>query len=95
MSRRAYIMQFDNTTSGGQVLDGDAEMRANGRCLSYLGARVSCPACNTEGYIEPKGPRPDDRISNRQPALDGDLCHCRCDPKPRVLASQTDMGVWT
>jgi uncharacterized Zn-binding protein involved in type VI secretion len=95
MTRRAYIMQFDKTTSGGHVLDGDPDMRADGRHFSYLGARVSCPACGTEGYIAPQGPHPDDRISTRRPALDGDICHCRCDPKPRVLASQTDMAVWT
>jgi uncharacterized Zn-binding protein involved in type VI secretion len=95
MTRRAYIMQFDKTTSGGQVLDGDPDMRADGRNFSYLNARVSCPACNTEGYLAPRGERPDDRMSGRQPALDGDICWCKCDPKPRVLASQDDMAVWT
>jgi hypothetical protein len=93
--RRAYIMQFDKTTSGGLVLDGDPDMQALGRSFSYLYARVSCPACNTEGFIAPDGERPDDHMLDKQPALDGDICCCKCEPKPRVLASQDDMVVWT
>ncbi|WP_157375310.1 PAAR domain-containing protein [Burkholderia ubonensis] len=95
MSRRAYIMQFDRTTSGGLVLDGDPDMNAMGRNFSYLYARVSCPVCNTTGFIAPSGERSEDRMLNREPALHGDICHCQCDPKPRVLASQDDMAAWT
>jgi hypothetical protein len=95
MRRRAYIMQFDKTTSGGVVLDGDPDMQALGCNFSYLYAKVSCPVCKTVGIIMPDGERPDDRMLDKQPALDMDICNCKCNPKPRVLASQEDLAVWT
>lgn len=76
------------------MLDGDPDMSAMGRSFSYLHARVLCPACNTTGFIEPSGARPEDRMLNRVPALDWDICHCECDPKPLVLASQHDLVAW-
>jgi len=94
MQQRAYIMQFDRTTSGGLVLEGDPDMRALGRNFSFLYAKVSCPVCNTTGIILPRGARPQDRMMNREPALDGDICQCECDPSPLVLASQHDLVVW-
>ncbi|RDS79051.1 PAAR domain-containing protein [Dyella monticola] len=94
MRQRAYIMQFDRTTSGGLVLDGDPDIRALGRNFSFLCAKVSCPACNATGIILPRGARPRDRMMNREPALDGDICHCECNPKPLVLASQHDLLAW-
>lgn len=92
MGTRAHILQDDRTTAGGVVLDGIDDVTWNDRRLSYLGARVQCPACNSVGRIIPNGPRPDDDLSGKQPALDGDICQCACNPKPTMIASQDD---WT
>ncbi|MFC0690973.1 PAAR domain-containing protein [Paraburkholderia humisilvae] len=88
-------MQFDKTTSGGLVLEGDPDMQSLGRCFSYLYAKVSCPVCKTVGIITPSGERPDDRMLDKQPVLHWDICNCECEPKPRVMASQDDLVVWT
>ncbi|EPS1224245.1 MULTISPECIES: PAAR domain-containing protein [Burkholderia] len=93
MTGRACIFQRDRTTANGVVLDGLDDIGLGDRRLSYLGARVGCPACNTVGHIEPDGstPRADD-LSGKQHALEGDLCRCVCNPPPRLIASQRD---WT
>ncbi len=47
MGERAHILQYDRTSAGGTVLDGLDDVCRNDRKLSYLGARVQCPACNS------------------------------------------------
>jgi hypothetical protein len=90
---RALIKQWDRTTVGGIVIEGVEDMEHDGTCLSFLYAKVSCPVCKTEGIIVPRGVRSDDdfMMMNRQPALELDICECKCEPKPLVLASQHDM----
>ncbi|RQR53066.1 PAAR domain-containing protein [Burkholderia sp. Bp9140] len=91
MAERACIFQQDRTTANGVVLDGLDDIGLDDRKLSYLGARVRCPACNTIGYIEPDGARPrEDDFNGKQHALEGDLCRCACNPPPRLVASQRD-----
>ncbi|MBN3837369.1 PAAR domain-containing protein [Burkholderia sp. Ac-20344] len=93
MTGRACIFQHDLTTANGVVLDGLDDISLDDRKLSYLGARVRCPACNTVGHIEPDGARPrEDDLNGKLPALEGDLCRCACRPPPRLVASQRD---WT
>lgn len=92
MTERAYILQFDTTTANGSVLDGLDDVFHHDRKLSYLGARVSCPACGTVGRIEADSPREHDDLTGTLPALSGDYCVCGCNPKPRLIASQHD---WT
>ncbi|WNC88578.1 PAAR domain-containing protein [Paraburkholderia sp. FT54] len=93
MSERACILRLDRTTANGTVLDGIADVGPDERGMSYLGARVQCPACGSIGHIVANGPRSeDDAIDDRLPALEGDLCRCRCNPPPILIASQHD---WT
>jgi uncharacterized Zn-binding protein involved in type VI secretion len=93
MGERACIFQHDRTTANGVVLDGLDDMDLDDRKLSYLGARVQCPACNSIGLIEPDGARPlDDDLGGKQHALENDLCRCGCTPPPRLIASQRE---WT
>jgi uncharacterized Zn-binding protein involved in type VI secretion len=93
MTERACIFQHDRTTANGVVLDGLDDIDLDGRKLSYLGARVQCPACNTTGHIEADGVRPqDDDLSGKQHALEDDCCRCQCNPPPRLIASQRE---WT
>lgn len=93
MGERACIFQHDRTTANGIVLDGIDGTGLDERGLSYLGARVQCPACGTMGCIEAEGPRDEaDAIDDKLPALENDLCRCGCTPPPRLIASQRD---WT
>jgi uncharacterized Zn-binding protein involved in type VI secretion len=90
---RAFIKQGDRTTVGGVVIEGMEDMEHEGRCLSFLYAKVWCPVCKTDGRIFPRDglSREDFRMMGREPALEFDICQCKCDPKPLVLASQHDM----
>lgn len=93
MKERACIFQHDRTTANGLVLDGLDDMNLDDRKLSYLGARVQCPACNSTGHIEADAARPQDHdLSGKQHALEGDYCRCRCNPPPRLIASRRE---WT
>ncbi len=91
MAGRACIFQHDRTTANGVVLDGLDDIGLNDRKLSYLGARIQCPACDTIGHIEPDVVRQShDDLGGEQYALEGDLCRCACNPPPQLVASQRD-----
>jgi uncharacterized Zn-binding protein involved in type VI secretion len=92
MGERACIFQHDRTTSNGIVLDGLDDISLDDRKLSYLGARIQCPACNSIGHIEPNGERSGVDLSGKQHALEDDICLCGCSPAPRLVASQRE---WT
>ncbi|NPT53796.1 PAAR domain-containing protein [Paraburkholderia elongata] len=92
MGERACIFQHDRTTANGIVRDGLDDIGLDDRKLSYLGARVQCPACNSTGRIEPDGERSGHDLSGKQHALEGDFCRCGCNPAPRLVASQRE---WT
>ena len=66
-------------------------MMHEGTELTFVGARVICPACRSTGQIVPTGPRWPANFMGKQPALEGDLCACKCDPPPAMMASQTTM----
>ncbi|CAE6852911.1 hypothetical protein R69927_07518 [Paraburkholderia domus] len=93
MSDRACILRLDRTTANGIVLDSIENVGPNERGMSYIGARVQCPACGSIGHVVPNGPRAeDDGLDGKLPALEGDFCRCGCIPPPTLIASQRD---WT
>nr|WP_134197511.1 hypothetical protein [Paraburkholderia rhizosphaerae] len=59
-----------------------------GRASAFIGAKVYCHTCRTAGIIAAKGPRLHDFILAREQALEGDICLCKCDPPPIMIASQ-------
>ena len=89
--RRHYILVGDKTTSGARVTEGMEYMTHRGTMLSFLGARIYCPACESEGCIVGTGPRWPDNVMGKHAALDNDLGMCKCQPAPRLIASQDDM----
>jgi uncharacterized Zn-binding protein involved in type VI secretion len=90
--RRNMILKGDKTTRDGVVIEGDETMTNDGRPLAYQGCRVYCPACKTTGFIANVPPYlPMTFCGGKQVALEGDLCLCACDPKPKLLASRDDM----
>jgi uncharacterized Zn-binding protein involved in type VI secretion len=91
---RYYAREGDRTTVGGTVAEGLANFSIGGRCASFDGAAVWCPACKSAGRICASGPRRPFMLSNgRQIALDNDLCLCKCSPPPRLIASQSQAGM--
>ncbi|WP_211450960.1 PAAR domain-containing protein [Collimonas antrihumi] len=94
MAKRFDIVKGERTTKDGTVAVGDPLDAIGNREQAYEGAPVWCPACKTMGRIVCVGPGhsmtgPD----GRQSALSDDLCVCKCEPSPRLIASQRDSFV--
>ena len=88
--RRAILKLGDKTSAGGVVLEGVDSCRNHGTPITFIGAKIWCPACNSEGVIGWKGPHQKATMMGKQQALEGDLCLCKCDPPPVLLASQNN-----
>lgn len=88
--KRSYLLIGDKSTVGGTVSDGIPTMKHHGTELTYVGASITCPACKSTGRIVSKGPRWPGSMMGKEPALEGDICECRCDPRPTMVASQFD-----
>ncbi|MGA7815727.1 MAG: PAAR domain-containing protein [Caballeronia sp.] len=89
--RRNYLRIGDKAANGATIIEGTDKVKVGGVHLTYLYAKVRCPACNTIGIIVPSGPRRPGKWMDKEPALDNDLCACKCDPKPYLISSQSRM----
>jgi uncharacterized Zn-binding protein involved in type VI secretion len=87
MSRR-FILKGDKTDHDGVIEQGIEGSLFQGRQMAFIGATVHCPRCNTTGVIVPNGPR-GMTVMSKQVALENDLCQCKCDPLPKLVASQS------
>jgi uncharacterized Zn-binding protein involved in type VI secretion len=91
---RYLILNGDKTTANGTVIAAATTIQFTGRDVAHEGDEVQCPACNSTGKIQCDGPRqvmtaPD----GRHAALSDDLCICKCNPPPKLVASQQSMSV--
>lgn len=87
--RRYDILKGDKTTVDGIVMTGDSRDLIHGREQAYEHDQIWCPACESIGFIVCTGPRlPSTGPDGRESALSGDLCMCKCEPSPFLLASQ-------
>lgn len=86
--QRAWLRKGDTSSVGGVVLDGIENVTHHGVPCTFIGARVECPACQSIGHIEAAGHRCSVKISGKEQALEGDVCQCKCDPPPTMIASQ-------
>jgi len=88
---RCTLLLGDRSTAGGHVVEGIPHCRVMGTEITFLGARVACPACKSTGVIIGAGPRHPNDWMGKSEALDGDICACRCKPAPVMIASQRQM----
>ncbi|MFC4705423.1 PAAR domain-containing protein [Paraburkholderia caffeinitolerans] len=86
--RRYLLRQGDKSTHDGVVIEGMERCTHHGRPLTFIGAKVLCPVCKSTGVIGWKGPHRSATMMGKQQALDGDICICKCDPPPVMIASQ-------
>lgn len=93
MSRR-FILKGDKTDRNVLVLDGIADSSFDGRPLAYLGAPVFCTTCSAEGFVIGDGSPRTMEVMGKQVALENDLCQCKCEPLPKLLASQATGTLW-
>lgn len=88
MLTRYLITRGASTSAGGKVIEANSVRFINDVPVAYADDPVSCPKCNTVGVIKPDGPRLSDIFNGRQVALSDDLCICKCNPPPRLVADQ-------
>ena len=88
MLKRFLITLGAPTTAGGKVTSAQHFRKINGVPVAYEGDKVWCPKCNSDGVIKPDGPRLADVYNGKQVALYDDLCICKCNPPPRLVATQ-------
>ena len=86
--KRRFIRKSDKTDRNGVVEDGIENSSFQGQLLAYLGGRVQCPACGAEGVIISDGSPRTMTVRGKQVALENDLCQCKCEPLPKLVASQ-------
>ncbi|UYZ89111.1 PAAR domain-containing protein [Moraxella bovis] len=91
MTIRYYILEGDTTTAGGivQKTTNTLSFKVYGKEQSYIGDDVWCPACQSMGKIIPDQDRLSTKVNGRMPALNDDLCLCKCNPPPKLVHSQT------
>lgn len=91
MPTRYYILEGDATTAGGivQKTTNTLSFKVYGKNQSYIGDDVWCPACQSMGKIIPDQDRLSTKVNGRMPALNDDLCLCKCSPPPKLVHSQT------
>ena len=92
--KRYLILNGDKTTVSGTVQAVSSTIQLEGRDVAHEGDNVICPACDTTGKIRCDGPRevmtaPD----GRHAALSDDLCICKCEPPPKLVASQQTFSI--
>jgi uncharacterized Zn-binding protein involved in type VI secretion len=89
MSKRYLITLGASTTAGGKVTSANSSRSVNGVRVAVEDDQVHCPQCNSVGVIKPDGPRLSELCNGKQVALHDDLCLCKCNPQPRLIANQT------
>ncbi len=87
--KRYNITVGAKTTVGGTVRTGYQYSTIEDQAMAREGDEVYCPKCDSIGVIVLDGPHLVDEMDGRQAALDNDLCRCKCDPPPRLIANQT------
>ena len=90
--RRYYILEGDKTTVDGIVqkhTGAGSTFSWHGRTQSHIGDKVACPACKSVGEITATGARHPFDNHGHTPALNDDICICKCSPPPKLVHSQT------
>ncbi|WP_111934691.1 PAAR domain-containing protein [Paraburkholderia bryophila] len=92
--KRYSILDGDRSTASGTVHARPTTLSFSGRHVAHEGDDIACPACNSTGKIKCDGPRfTMPGPGGRRSALSDDLCICKCDPPPKLVASQQAMSV--
>ena len=91
---RFYILKGDPTTSGGRVATGLDTNTWHGKSTAWENDKIECPACKSTGIIKCAGSRVTSSLNlhGQQQALNGDLCICKCNPPPLLIATQNTYG---
>jgi uncharacterized Zn-binding protein involved in type VI secretion len=88
MLTRYHITLGAQTTVGGVVQTASTTSTIDGLAVAVEGDLIDCPSCGIQGAIQTVQPRLIDTFDGKQVALSDDLCICRCNPPPKLVANQ-------
>lgn len=88
LHRRYHIRAGATTTAGGIVRASSHFCIVNGAPSARESDSVDCPACGSQGFIKCVMPRLSQKFQGKQYALSDDLCICKCNPPPKLIADQ-------
>jgi uncharacterized Zn-binding protein involved in type VI secretion len=88
--KRPVLRRGDKSTNGGVIIEGVEDTFDQGVELAFIGAKVWCNGCKSMGEVGYRGPHHNSTLMGKQEALDGDICLCKCIPRPVFHASQND-----
>ncbi|MCL4635720.1 PAAR domain-containing protein [Burkholderia sp.] len=83
-----YLKKGDRSLNGGVVLEDMDFFMDHGTPVTFLGAKVSCSACESAVVIFGQGLRRPDSLMGKHATLEGDLCAYCCRPNRVTWASQ-------
>lgn len=89
--KRYYIIEGDVTSAGGIVQrhTGSAQTtKVYDKVVSNIGDKINCPACGAVGTIAAVGHRQPFGNHSNIPAMENDICLCKCSPPPILKHSQ-------
>lgn len=89
MGMRNHCVLGDVTTANGTIVEGHPTQTINGMSVALEGGHIDCPSCKSTGVIKLAGtriPHYSDGAGSPQWAAEGDLCICKCNPPPRLIA---------
>ncbi|WP_218170458.1 PAAR domain-containing protein [Pseudomonas gingeri] len=87
--RRYHITVGAKTSVGGIVKTGSQDSSIAGQPIARERDLVSCPVCRSDGVIVLAGRHLVELYEDREAALEGDVCLCKCTPPPTLIANQT------
>lgn len=89
--KRYYIIEGDVTSACGIVQrhTGSAQTtKVYDKIVSNIGDKINCPACGAVGTIAAVGHRQPFGNHSNIPAMENDICLCKCSPPPILKHSQ-------
>ena len=88
--KRHWICDGDVTEVGGTAEATHPFVNVRGKHLLFEKDPIHCPACHSTGYVKITEPwRGIQAGNNLRNALEYDLCICKCNPPPKLVAGWT------
>lgn len=87
--KRHWICDGDVTEAGGIVKAMHPFVNVRGRYLAFNNDPIECPKCNSTGFVKLVEPWRGIHSRGFRSALEHDLCICKCNPPPKLVAGWT------
>lgn len=89
---RKVVVVGDPPSSGGAVLPNNCRSSINDVAKAWIGGKVWCEACKSEGLIAKAGGPYRPMAYGGEEVLEGDLVLCQCPVAPKLIAKAVSSG---